>query len=304
MKTALIINPRANHGQAERLIDNIISLISEHVDPILFMTKRAGHAVELARKAIDQGADLVISIGGDGTVHEVVNGMVIDGKSEATLGIIPIGSGNDLAFGMNFSKEIKQAVSTVFDGRERWLDLARIEDDHDCSVLATNSIGIGFDAIVNIQSRAITRVHGFSMYALATLRTIALYFQAPQVRMRFDDEVVEQQILLLAIGLGPRVGGGFYLTPDALHNDDLVDSCTVDPVSRLTMLSMLPKVMRGTHTTSKYVKMRRSRLIEVQSEAPLPIHVDGEIFAFHDDNVRRLTVTSLARVLPVITPKR
>jgi len=302
MKTALVINPLANHGQSEHLIEGITSLIREFDDPVILMTERPGHAVELAREAVDKGAELMIAVGGDGTVHETVNGMVDGGKSEATLGIIPIGSGNDLAFGMGYSKDLNEAVSTVYKGRRQWIDLARLEDDQGRSRLATNGIGIGFDATVTIQSRTITRIHGFPMYALATLRTIALYFQAPQVRMRFDDELVEQQILLLAIGLGPRVGGGFYLTPDALHDDDLLDSCTVNPVSRPTMLSMLPRVMRGSHTTSKHVKMRRSHVVDIESELPLPIHVDGEIFAYPDDNVRRLTVTSLAKGLPVMTP--
>ena len=302
MKTALVINPLANHGQSEHLIEGINSLIREFDDPVILMTERPGHAVELAREAVDKGAELMIAVGGDGTVHETVNGMVEGGKSKATLGIIPIGSGNDLAFGMGYSKDLNEAVSTVYKGRRQWIDLARLEDDQGRSRLATNGIGIGFDATVTIQSRTITRIHGFPMYALATLRTIALYFQAPKARIHFDDELVEQQILLLAIGLGPRVGGGFYLTPDALHDDDLLDSCTVNPVSRPTMLSMLPRVMRGSHTTSKHVKMCRSLVVDIESELPLPIHVDGEIFAYPDDNVRRLTVTSLAKGLPVMTP--
>ena len=293
MKTALLINPQANHGQAELVVDQVISLIRERVDPVIMMTKKPGHAVELARDAVDQGVELLISVGGDGTVHEAVNGMVIGGKTGTTLGIIPIGSGNDLAFGMGFSEDIGEAVSIIFEGKKRRIDLARLEDDRGHFVLVTNAIGVGFDATVTIQSRMITRVHGFPMYLLATLRTIALYYQAPQVRLRFDDERVEQKITLLAVGLGRRVGGGFYLTPDAIHDDDLLDSCTVNPVSRTTMLAMLPRVMRGSHITSKHVKMRRNQLIDIKSDMPLPIHVDGEIFAYPEDDVRRITVTSI-----------
>jgi diacylglycerol kinase family enzyme len=141
------------------------------------------------------------------------------------------------------------------------------------------------------------------MYAIATLRTIALYFQTPQLTLRFDDESIEQRSLMLAIGLGRRVGGGFYLTPDAVHDDNLLDSCTVNPVGRLTMLAMLPRVMRGTHITSKHVTMRRNHVVEVQSDMPLPVHIDGEVFAFHDDNVRQMTVTSIPRALPIMVPE-
>ncbi len=303
MKTTLIINPQANHGQAAQFTDTIISLVRNYVNPEVIMTEGPGHAVEMARNAVDHGVELLVSVGGDGTVHEIVNGMVVGGRTDTTLGVVPIGSGNDLAFGMGISNDIKEAVSIIFKGRKRRIDLARIEDDRGRFVMVTNGIGIGFDATITIQSRTITRVHGFPMYLLAVLRTIALYFQAPKVRIRFDDERVEQNILLLAIGLGRRVGGGFYLTPEANHDDDLLDSCTVDPVSRYTMLALLPRVMRGTHTTSKHVKMRRSHLIDIKSETPLPIHVDGEIFAFPEDDVRRLTVTSLAKVLPIMIPE-
>ncbi len=303
MKTTLIINPKANHGQAAQLADTITSLVGSYVKPEVIMTEGPGHAVELARNAVDQGVELLVSVGGDGTAHEIVNGIVVGGSTDTTLGIVPIGSGNDLAFGMGISNDLNEAVSIIFKGRKRRIDLAKIEDNRGRLRVVTNGIGIGFDATITIQSRTITRIHGFPMYLLAVLRTIALYFQAPKMSVRFDDESVEQNILLLAIGLGRRVGGGFFLTPDADHEDDMLDSCTVDPVSRYTMLALLPRVMRGTHTTSKYVKMRRSHLIDIKSEAPLPIHVDGEIFAFPDDDVRQLTVTSLAKALPIMVPE-
>ncbi|GMQ78085.1 MAG: diacylglycerol kinase family lipid kinase [Anaerolineae bacterium] len=303
MKTTLIINPKANHGQAAQVTDTIISLVKDYINPEVIMTEGPGHAVEVARNAVDQGVELLVSVGGDGTVHEIVNGMVVGGITDTTLGVVPIGSGNDLAFGLGISNDINKAVSIIFKGKKRRIDLARIEDDRGRFEVVTNGIGIGFDATITIQSRTITRVHGFTMYLLAVLRTIALYFQAPKVRILFDDERIEQNILLLAIGLGRRVGGGFFLTPDANHEDDLLDSCTIDPVSRYTMLALLPRVMRGTHTTSKFVKMRRSHLIDIKSESPLPVHVDGEIFAFPDDDVRQLTVTSLAKALPIMVPE-
>jgi len=90
------------------------------------------------------------------------------------------------------------------------------------------------------------------------------------------------------------------LTPDAAVNDDFLDSCTVNPVGRLTMLNMLPRVMKGTHVTSKHVTMRKSRRIHIKSNMPLPIHIDGEIFAYPKNNVREVTVTSLPEAIEVI----
>jgi diacylglycerol kinase (ATP) len=292
----------ANHGRLQTAEDEILELVSQFTSSSLERTKYPGHGLELARNAVEQGCDLLIAVGGDGTVHEIVNGLIVDDKVETTLGIVPIGSGNDLAFGLGLTKNIQEAVKTIFSGQRRVIDLARITDNRERTEIAINAIGIGFDATINIQSRTISRIHGFPMYAIATLRTIALYFQTPRLTLRFDDESIEQRSLMLAIGLGRRVGGGFYLTPDAVHDDNLLDSCTVNPVGRLTMLAMLPRVMRGTHVTSKHVTMRRSHLVEVQSDIPLPVHIDGEVFAFHDDNVRQLTVTSIPSALPIMNP--
>jgi YegS/Rv2252/BmrU family lipid kinase len=292
----------ANHGRVQTAEDEILELVAQFTSSSLVRTKYPGHGLELARNAVEQGCDLLIAVGGDGTVHEIVNGLVVDDKVETTLGIVPIGSGNDLAFGLGLTKNIQEAVKTIFSGQRRVIDLARVTDNRERTEIAINAIGIGFDATINIQSRTISRIHGFPMYAIATLRTIALYFQTPRLTLRFDDESIEQRSLMLAIGLGRRVGGGFYLTPDAVHDDNLLDSCTVNPVGRLTMLAMLPRVMRGTHVTSKHVTMRRSHVVEVQSDIPLPVHIDGEVFAVHDDNVRQLTVTSIPSALPIMNP--
>ena len=138
------------------------------------------------------------------------------------------------------------------------------------------------------------------MYLLATLRTIMSYSQLPQTTIHFDDERVEQQITFIAFGVGPRGGGGFLLTPHAQHGDDLIDTCTVNPVGRLTMLSLLLSVVKGTHIKSKHVTMRQNKQIRVRSDLPMPIHTDGEMFAYPQDNVREVTITSLPAAIDVI----
>jgi diacylglycerol kinase (ATP) len=290
----------ANHGRAWAMSDKIVAWCSKYEQVELVKSEEPGHARVLAESAVEQGIELVIAAGGDGTVHEVVNGIVHGSKSGAHLGVIPIGSGNDFAWGAGLLNDPELAVHQIFNGQPRSLDLARIEDDKGRYVLANNSIGLGLDATVVIQSQTITRIHGFAMYTLAALRTIAFYFETPHLEVHFDDERVTQRTLLLAIGIGPRAGGGFFLTPDAINTDNMLDSCTVNPVSRLTMFWMLPKVMRGTHVSSKHVVMRRSEYIDVRSNRPLPIHVDGEIFAYPDNNIRRVTVTSLPAALSVV----
>jgi YegS/Rv2252/BmrU family lipid kinase len=300
MRVKIIFNPAADHGRAIQLEEPILDWCRAYGPVDLVSTERNGHAFELAREAADQGYDMVISAGGDGTAHEIINGLFQDGHSAVKLGLIPIGSGNDFAYGLNLINVPKFAIKQIFTGEPRAIDLARLDDGSGRSELACNGIGIGFDATITIQSQMITRMHGFPMYLLATLRTIALYYQTPALQVLFDDLRVEQKALLLAIGLGPRIGGGFLLTPDALFDDALLDSCMVNPVGRATMLRMLPKVMRGTHVESRHVTMRRSHTISIVSDMPLPIHIDGEIFAYPDDDVRSFTVTSLPAALQIM----
>lgn len=301
MRVKVILNPWSDRGRAAKLKDKIplwARQVGGAVD--LVLTERPGHAKLLAREAAVAGYDLVAAAGGDGTVHEVVNGLVQGGHANAALGVIPIGSGNDFAFSQGIPLDPLLAVTRLFTGQRRMIDLARIEDEHGRFALFDNNLGIGFDAIVVIQTEGITRVHGFMMYFLAVLRTIAFYYQTPHLTLDFDGEQVAQPVLFLAMGLGPRGGGGFFLTPDARHDDDRVDSCTVNPIGRLTMLGMLTKAIKGTHVTSRHITMRKSQRIVVQADQPLPIHIDGEIFAYPRDNVRQITVTSLPQALPVV----
>jgi diacylglycerol kinase (ATP) len=300
MRVRVILNPWADRGRAGSLKDKIVEWSRPFGSLEVVQTTEPGHAKILATQAADEGCQLVVAAGGDGTIHEVVNGLVRGGRSETTLGVIPIGSGNDFAYALGLPTNPEAAVKKLFTGQPRLVDLARIEDDKGRYAIVDNGIGIGFDATISIESRNITRIHGFAMYTVATLRTIAFYYQTPHMEIRFDNQHVTQESLLLAIGVGPRAGGGFLLTPTAKHDDNLLDSCLVNPVGRLTMLGLLPKVMKGTHVTSKHVTNRRNQYIDIKANMPLPIHTDGEIFAYPRDDVRRVTVTSLPQAINVI----
>jgi diacylglycerol kinase (ATP) len=300
MRVKVILNPWADRGRGAKQAAVIQQVAQQYGGVDLVESERPGHALELARQAADDGYDLVVAAGGDGTISDVVNGLMRGDKAITRLGIIPIGSGNDLAWSLGISMEVETAVRQLFTGTPKTIDLARIEDDKGRFRIVDNNVGLGFDAVVVIETEAITRVHGFLMYLLATLRTIASYSLMPRLIIHFDDERVEQSVLFITFGVGPRGGGGFLLTPDAKQDDDLVDSCTVDPVGRLTILSLLVTVLNGSHVKSKHVTMRQNKRIRVRADRPLPIHTDGEMFAYPRDNVREITVTSLPAAIEVI----
>ena len=145
-----------------------------------------------------------------------------------------------------------------------------------------------------------TRVHGFIKYFLAVLHSIAFYYHTPLLEMDFDGEEKTQQVLFVAMGVGRRGGGGFLLTPDARQDDNLIDSCIVNPIGRLTMLQMLSQAIKGTHIHSRHVTMRQSRQITIRLKDSAPIHVDGEMFAYPEDNIRQVTITSIPAALEVV----
>lgn len=300
MRVQVILNPSADNGRgaASR------ALIEEAARPFgsveVVPTEYPGHAAALARTAVNEGYDLVVAAGGDGTISDVVNGLVHGNKARTKLGIIPIGSGNDLAWDLGVSLDLKTAVARLFSGETKTIDLARVEDDHGRYRIIDNNLGVGFDAAIVIETETITRVHGFFKYLLAVLRTIAFYYQTMHLKMTFDDEHQEKDILFISFGLGRRHGGGFMLTPDADHADNLIDSCTVNPINRITMLTMLLSVLRVAHTKSKHLTMRQNQQVTIKSDTPMPIHTDGEVFAYPKDNVREITITSLPAAIEVV----
>jgi diacylglycerol kinase (ATP) len=297
----IILNPWADRGRAVRVKEALETWGGKHGESEVVLTQGPGHAAILARAAAEAGYDRIGAAGGDGTVHEIVNGLMsLPPERQPAVGLIPVGSGNDYAYGLGLHAPLAAAVDRLHHGELRPLDLAEVVDNHGRTRYACNGIGIGFDAAIAIAAGRIKRLYGFAAYVAGALQTIALHYQRPNFELTFDGETVRQASLLLAIGVGPRIGGGFLLTPDATVDDGLVDSCLVDPVGRATMLRMMPRVMKGTHITSKIVQMRRNKTITLRADMPLPVHIDGEIFATEADNVRELSIRTLPRALKII----
>jgi diacylglycerol kinase (ATP) len=301
MRVKIIMNPWSDQRRAIRQKALFQSLQQQYDGLDLVLTERPGHGRELAQRAAEEGYELVAAAGGDGTLHEVVNGLMRAGNGDTRLGIIPIGTGNDFAYGLGIhSGDIVSAVSRLYEGRPRRVDLGRVEDNRGHYAYFANNLGIGTDAVVVIRSEAITRLHGFLLYIVAVVQTIAFYYRKIGLEIRFDDEEIRQDALLLALGIGPRHGGGFFLTPGADQGDDLIDSCLAKPMSRLRMLALVSRSLKGKHVTSPRVAMRKSKQITVKSNMPMPIHIDGEMFAYPHDDVRRLRINSVPAAIQVM----
>jgi YegS/Rv2252/BmrU family lipid kinase len=259
------------------------------------------HAVELARQAGLDGYDLVIALGGDGTVHEVINGlMLVPAEKRPALGLVPIGSGNDFAFAANIPLEADRALAHALSGEASAIDLGLLTDEHGRKEYFDNTVGIGFDTLVTIHSHKLPLLRGFAMYLTAVIQTILLNHDPARMQIETDGEKWELENLMLVVCNGPREGGGFMIAPDAKVDDGLLDYMIVRKISRAMMFRLLPEIMQGTHAKFPPIKMGTCRRLSLTSEKPLYIHIDGEIFTDFGSNLKSVTFEILPDALRVV----
>jgi diacylglycerol kinase (ATP) len=292
-KIKLILNPTSNHGRSVREAADLRLLMTNR-DVDWSGTEYPGHAIQLAHQAGLQGFELVIALGGDGTVHEVINGLMqVPPETRPALGIVPLGSGNDFAHILGLPNVPEEALQSALHGQPHLLDIGSLCDEHGRLEYFNNTMSMGFDSLVNMYTRRITAIHGFLMYFVALMITIFRHFDALDLHVETDQETWDLRSLMLALGNGPREGGGFIITPDARLDDGLLNYVTIKKISRLMMLRLVPEVMRGTHGRFKPVKMGTCRRMTVTSQQPLYIHCDGEIYAGFGTDVHQLAIQIL-----------
>jgi diacylglycerol kinase (ATP) len=300
-KVKLILNPIADHERASRVAVDLQPIIKEFGEADWGSTSYPTHAAEMARQAGEQGYDTVIALGGDGTVHEVINGLMqVPEKKRPLLGVVPIGSGNDFAHFLKIPLDPVDALHRALNGEPSTIDVGRITDEHGHSEYFDNTIGIGFDAVVTIRTRKITLVHGFAMYFLAVIQTIVANFDCIPMQVETDQESWSQPTLMLSLGNGPREGGGFLITPDARMDDGLLHYVTIGKLSRLMMLRLVPEVQKGTHGRFKQFRMGTCKKMTTTAERPLIIHLDGEIFSGFGTDIRKVTIEVVPNAIRVI----
>lgn len=273
-KVLLIVNPAAKHGETEKVVPAIERLL-QSIPHDVVMTESAGHATRIAAEA--EGYDALVAVGGDGTVHEVLNGLMRRPESQRpALGLIPTGSGNDTRRTLGIPDDISEAALVLAAGTRRRFDLGVCN-----GVYFNNSFAAGLDARVTakaVEYKVTTRRSGLWLYLTALMHVLFHELYAHRVRVSWDGQApVEDEVLIVAATIGPTYGGGFFITPDAVPDDGLLEVCTIDPLSLPGALMRLPFVIFGKHTKMKPVHMSRHKRIVIESEEPMPAQVDGEV---------------------------
>jgi YegS/Rv2252/BmrU family lipid kinase len=243
------------------------------VDFDLVCTAGPDHAIELAREAALKGYSPVVAAGGDGTIGEVVNGLMQAAGDQLAgpLAIIPLGSANDFIQTLGTPADLQEACQLLRTGQVRTIDVGQVNKRY-----FINDVGVGFEPQVTLESRKIKRLRGKLIYLVAVLRAVRAPIQAHMTIEWDGSQRVSKPILMVSVANG-RCTGGFWLTPYAELDDGELDFIFADALSRLQILRFLPEVMRGTHLDKDPVTHGRTRHIVITSDAPLPVVADGEI---------------------------
>ena len=302
-KVKIILNPMADMGRAWKTANDLRPIAQEFQGELTWSgTVYPTHAIELARQAGEEGYDMVVAMGGDGTVHEVMNGLMQVPESKRPLmGVVPIGSGNDFAYSMGITQKSAHALSHALKAENvETVDIGCMTDEHGRREYFDNTIGIGFDAVVTIRSHKLPIVKGFLMYLTAVIQTIILNHNPASVKIETDTESWEGSTLMVTLCNGPREGGGFMLSPNSKNNDGKMEYVIVNKVSRGMMFRLVPEFMNGTHMRFKQIRMGEFKKFTLSSDLPLYIHADGEIFTSFGSNLRKATFEIMPKALRVV----
>jgi YegS/Rv2252/BmrU family lipid kinase len=269
----VILTPAAGRGAARRAEASVARAFRAQgwaVDVV--RTEGPGHGQELAAQAAGRGERHVIAVGGDGTVHEVANGL-LRSDSDAALGVVPVGSGNDFAkLARVEGHDPVRAVAKLVTARSRRFDAGRVFDEW-----FVNSVGFGFGpAVVQTRNR-MTGLRGFFSYLVPIVRTF-FRFEPPVLDVAAPGFRERGYMMMVEACNGTTAGGSYRFAPDADPADGKMDVCLIRRVSLPRFLLAIPRVMRGTHVRMPEVAMIKTAKLVVRSpEQPLVVHVDGEL---------------------------
>lgn len=324
LRFLILFNPAARGGRNRHLRGALEAAVREAgLDARIVDTRGVGDAEHLARTA---SADVVVAAGGDGTIHEVVNGLVGTG---AALGVLPFGTGNDFARALGVPAPLADAVRALADtepvpidaGRVRWEEPDGPGGSASHERLFANCLGMGFDAHAAFLAARTKWIGGRAAYLAAVLRTLWVW-RRPSVHARValasvqtapspagadglsaEDEMdlaLDGPLFLCEVGNGHSVGGGFLLTPDARPDDGLLDVCLVRHLTTRRALHLLPQTFTGAHVGAPEVRMDRTRhlVVDVVTGA-LALQADGEALTFA---ARRVEVEMVRGVLDALAP--
>ncbi len=292
----IIVNPYAGRWKAQRAIPDIERACEKiGLDYELVVTEGPNHGTELARVAALAGFSPIVSAGGDGSISEVLNGLMQAAGEDVAgpLGVIPLGSADDFADMLGLEKEVEAACRRILTGHTRTIDVGCVNGHY-----FDNNSAVGLEPMVTITQAAMEWIQGIPRYVLSALRTI-LSHKPWHMRLAWDDGEYEGPAALVSVGNTRRTGGAFWMTPRAEMDDGYLDFIFGVKLGRLQLLRLLPKTFDGSHVEDPHVQYARTTRLTIECDPPTPIQADGELFELSATHVE---YTILPGRLQVIVP--
>lgn len=277
-----IVNPNARNGEIGKMWPKIEEEIKKRgFNYTVEMTKEPKHAIEIA-KTRGENFDVVVATGGDGTVNEVANGLY---GLDVSFGVLPLGNGNDFAFGAQFDENYHRSLDTLEKNKTLDLGVGIVKtDDGDRYFVNISDTGVG--ATISVSSFTDAKwLRGFLKYYYLALKGIAKYRLVPSIITIDDLDPIKLKLLIMAAGFGSRFGAGFNVFPDNYHFMKDFAIVYVGDVRKLYQLYLLNVLKPGKHIGKKGVHMLRGLNVKVETEKPVPVEVEGEIVSFGTKNI-------------------
>lgn len=279
MSIYIILNPASAGGAGKKTAPKVeAALRARGIEFELHTTEAPGHGETLAREAAQRGAEAVLAVGGDGTIHEVANGLLsVEGDLPA-MGVIPLGTGNDFYRMVGAPKGIEPALDTLAGGYAHPFDVGRVRFG-ESERFFVNLLGIGIDVAVLERREGVRRLSGLAQY-LAALAGALRTFRPVGASASFDAGAsVEGRVMIAAVTVGPSIGGGFMLNPGATPDDGKLDMCWIGALNLFQVLRVIPQVIKGTHGTHEAIELRRfaSAVLSGANGQALAFELDGEV---------------------------
>jgi len=286
-----IVNPKAGTN----LQKNIGDAVDKHLNHKRFVygiqrSEYPGHGYELAKQAVVDGYDIVVAVGGDGSVNEIAPALI---GTEVALGIVPAGSGNGLAMHLGYGRVLAKAVDKLNTADKQLIDVGMLNGRP-----FFNVAGIGYDALVANMMKA-SSWRGFVPYVLKSMEA-GLIYSPCTCRIELDDQVVHQTCFVIAIANGAMYGYNLQIAPDARLDDGFFEVVVLKDVPRWQYLAAVPATFNGKIYDASFVEHFTTRRVVISADEPLHVHVDGEALQVQES----LTFEINPKALHILTPKK
>ncbi|HWM94664.1 MAG TPA: diacylglycerol kinase family protein [Thermoanaerobaculia bacterium] len=266
MSVRFLVNPKAGRGLSAASFDRL-RLLASRAGAGFAVSRNAADLGQHARRAAADGIERLLVAGGDGTMHHAIQGLA---NTSCALGVIPVGTGNDLSGTLKIPPDLDVAVQRALTGTIRRIDLIRVGETYSVSYL-----GVGFDSEATRFANQVKTLRGPLVYPYAVIHTLAT-FQPPAMRIVHDEGVFEGRVMFTNLSNLPRFGGGMRIAPQAEIDDGILDLVIVREMSRRALLAVFPKVYTGRHVGHPSCLFHRTRRVEVTIDRAMTLYGGGE----------------------------